>query len=73
LKLDWATSSEDPISKIPITEIGQVEWLKVKALSSSPSISKKRSDIDGVNLIKVYYMHAINITVKSLCAINLCK
>jgi hypothetical protein len=29
-------SSPDPISKIPITKKGLVEWLKVKALSSSP-------------------------------------
>jgi hypothetical protein len=29
--------SQDPISKITFTKIGLVEWLKVKALSSSPS------------------------------------
>jgi hypothetical protein len=27
----------DPISKNPLTKIGLVEWLKVKAMSSSPS------------------------------------
>jgi hypothetical protein len=32
---------QDPLSKIPITKIGLVEWLKVKALSSSPSTAKK--------------------------------
>jgi hypothetical protein len=35
-------SSGDPISKIPITKIGLVEWLKVKALSSSPGTIKKK-------------------------------
>jgi hypothetical protein len=28
-KLAWASSSQDPISKIPFTKIGLVEWLKV--------------------------------------------
>jgi hypothetical protein len=28
-----ANSSQDPISKIPITKIGLVEWLKVKGLT----------------------------------------
>jgi hypothetical protein len=34
----------DPISKIPITKKGLVEWLKVKALSSNPSITKKEKE-----------------------------
>jgi hypothetical protein len=33
----WANSLRDPISKKPLTKIGLVEWLKVKALSSNPS------------------------------------
>jgi hypothetical protein len=37
-----AKSSQDPISKKLITEIGLVEWLKVRALSSSPSTKKGR-------------------------------
>jgi hypothetical protein len=36
-----ANSSQDPISKKPFTKIGLVEWLKVKALSSSLSTIKK--------------------------------
>jgi hypothetical protein len=32
----------DPISKKPITKIGLVEWLKMKALSSNPSTTKKK-------------------------------
>jgi hypothetical protein len=32
----------DPISNNPITKIELVEWLKVKALSSSPSNSKNK-------------------------------
>jgi hypothetical protein len=37
-----ANSLRDPISKKPFTKIGLVEWLKVKALSSSPSTKKKK-------------------------------
>jgi hypothetical protein len=37
-----ANSSRDPISKKPFTKIGLVEWLKVKALSSSPNTTKKK-------------------------------
>jgi hypothetical protein len=39
LKPAQANSSQDPISKTPITKKGLVEWLK--ALSSSPSTEKK--------------------------------
>jgi hypothetical protein len=38
----WANSSQDPISKRPITKKRLVEWLKVEALSSSPSTAKKK-------------------------------
>jgi hypothetical protein len=31
-----------PYLEKPFTKIGQVEWLKVKALSSSPSTEKKK-------------------------------
>jgi hypothetical protein len=37
-------SSGDPILKNPITKNGLVEWLKVKALSSSPSTAKKKKN-----------------------------
>jgi hypothetical protein len=33
-----------PYLKKPFTKIGLVEWLKVKALSSSPSTTKKNSN-----------------------------
>jgi hypothetical protein len=36
-----ANSSVRPYLKKPFTKIGLVEWLKVKALSSSPSTTKK--------------------------------
>jgi hypothetical protein len=39
----WANSPQDPISKKPITKIGLVQWLKVKALNSSPSTTPKRN------------------------------
>jgi hypothetical protein len=41
LKPAQANSSQDPISKKPSQKIGLVEWLKVKALSSSASPTKK--------------------------------
>jgi hypothetical protein len=41
LKPALSNSVQDPILKNPITKIGLVEWLKVKALSSNPSITKK--------------------------------
>jgi hypothetical protein len=37
-----ANSSGDPIWKNPSQKIGLVEWLKEKALSSNPSIKKKK-------------------------------
>jgi hypothetical protein len=37
-----ANSSRDPISKNPLQKIGLVKWLKVKALSSIPSIIKQK-------------------------------
>jgi hypothetical protein len=33
-----------PYLEKPLTKIGLVEWLKVKALSSSPSTTKKKKD-----------------------------
>jgi hypothetical protein len=40
LKPAWANSSRDPILKNLSQNIGLVEWLKVKVLSSSPSTTK---------------------------------
>jgi hypothetical protein len=37
----WANRLRDTISKKPFTKKGLVEWLKVLALSSSPSTTKK--------------------------------
>jgi hypothetical protein len=42
LKQAGANGSEGPISKKPITKIGLVKWLKVKALSLSPNTAKKK-------------------------------
>jgi hypothetical protein len=36
-----------PYLKILFTKIRLVEWLKVKALSSSPSTTKKKKDTGG--------------------------
>jgi hypothetical protein len=43
LKPAQANSLKDPILKNPISKIGLLEWLKVKALSSSPSTSQKQT------------------------------
>jgi hypothetical protein len=40
-KSTWVNSSQDPILKNPSQKEGLVEWLKVEALSSSPSTEKK--------------------------------
>jgi hypothetical protein len=36
-KASWGKQFERPYLEKPFTKIGLVEWLKVKALSSSPS------------------------------------
>jgi hypothetical protein len=38
----WANSSMRTYLKKPFTKMGLVEWLKMKALSSSPSTSNKK-------------------------------
>jgi hypothetical protein len=49
LKPAWANSSARPYLEKPFTKIGLVEWLKVKDLSSSPSIAKKKKKGNEVN------------------------
>jgi hypothetical protein len=39
----WANNSERPYLEKPLTKIRLVEWLKVKALSSSPSTTTKKA------------------------------
>jgi hypothetical protein len=46
-KVSMGNSSVRPYLKEPFTKIGLVEWLKVKALSSGPSISKKEKNVFG--------------------------
>jgi hypothetical protein len=41
LKPASANSSTRPYLDKPFTKLGLVEWLKMKALSSNPSIAKK--------------------------------
>jgi hypothetical protein len=56
-----------PYLKTPFTKIGLVEWLKVKALSSSPSTAKKRKR-KGSKSAHVQYRHSLyrpNCTVHS--------
>jgi hypothetical protein len=38
-----ANSLQDPISKIPFAKKGLLEWLKVKAPSSSPNTKKTKN------------------------------
>jgi hypothetical protein len=46
LKPARANSSQDPVSKKPFTQKGLAEWLKVKALSSSPSTARLKEFLD---------------------------
>jgi hypothetical protein len=39
-----ANSTQDLISKKPITKKGLVQWLKVKALSSKPRTAKRKKE-----------------------------
>jgi hypothetical protein len=58
-----ADSSQYPISKYPSQKIGLVEWLKVKALSSCPSIvkeKKKKSDTVGQPAVVSYTSEALH-------------
>jgi hypothetical protein len=41
-KAAWANSFMIPYLEKPFTKIGLVKWLKVKALSASPSLKKKK-------------------------------
>jgi hypothetical protein len=43
----WANSSQHPSSKKTLHEKGLVEWLKVEALSSNPSATKKKKKKNG--------------------------
>jgi hypothetical protein len=45
LKPAPANSSSRPYLKKPFTKIELVEWLKVKALSSSPSTTKQKNTV----------------------------
>jgi hypothetical protein len=52
---------QDSISKKPTTKRGLVEWLKVQALSSSPSTANKKVKCTGGNLLiwcPLKYTHA---------------
>jgi hypothetical protein len=43
-KAAWENSSARPDLKKPFTKTGLVEWLKMKAMSLSPSTAKKKKD-----------------------------
>jgi hypothetical protein len=45
LKPAWEDSSQDLISKIPITNIGLMEWFKMQTLSSNPSSTKTKTKL----------------------------
>jgi hypothetical protein len=45
LKPSQANSFAKPYLENPVTKIGLVEWLKVKALNSSPGTAKKKKKI----------------------------
>jgi hypothetical protein len=63
-----ANSSRDSYLKKPFTKIGLVEWLKVKALSSSPSTGKKKEkekEILNIYCIGFLKIHELNINVNT--------
>jgi hypothetical protein len=49
-----------PYLKTPFTKIEQMEWLKVKALSSSPSSTKKKSNLLMYDNSKIKLKHQKN-------------
>jgi hypothetical protein len=49
VKAAWANSPARPYPEKPFTKMGLVEWLKVRALSSSPSTAKKKK----INIIDI--------------------
>jgi hypothetical protein len=55
-----------PLQDAAISLYNSKRWEGIK--------KKEKGNIDGVNLVKVHYIHAINITMKLLCKItfNLC-
>jgi hypothetical protein len=60
-----------PYLEKPFTKIGLVEWLKVKALSSSTSTAKKKKKTVRVNLQDLGLGHGIlTLTPKNLCSRN---
>jgi hypothetical protein len=55
LKPAQVNISMRPYLEKPFTKIGLVEWLKVKALSSSSSTSKKKKDCFGVGVCIFFF------------------
>jgi hypothetical protein len=68
-----ANSLQDPILKNPSQKIGLVEWLKVKALSSSPSTAKKSHFILIKGAIYQEEIIIINLYVPNVSAPNFIK
>jgi hypothetical protein len=54
----WANSSGRSYPEKPFTKIGLVEWLKMKALSSSPSTTKKKKFLE---------YHPFHLSLLSVC------
>jgi hypothetical protein len=55
----WVNSSTRPYLEKPFTKIGQVEWLIMKALSSSPSTAKKKKKKERRKAKGVYTKYII--------------
>jgi hypothetical protein len=68
LKPAQENNLQDPISKKPFTKIGLVEWLKGKALSSSPSTGKKKEI--NTYIIKIIHDSSIYMCVCVFPSIN---
>jgi hypothetical protein len=55
-----------PYLEKPFTKIGLVEWVKVKALSSSPSMTKKKKAINCDELLRMRCLSMNAICTSSL-------
>jgi uncharacterized membrane protein YoaT (DUF817 family) len=58
----WANSSGRSYPEKPFTKIGLVEWLKMKALSSSPSTTKKKK-ILGIPSFSSFFVICVSVYV----------
>jgi hypothetical protein len=57
VKSSQTNSSVRPYLKTPFTKKGLVEWLKVKALNSSPSSEKKKKKLKRSGAFLLHFLY----------------